>query len=218
MSTDFIRPRLALILAAPSDGGGETSAIERALSGGDVASVFISPAGQDTPAFQARCAELVPIIQAAGAAAIVADDTRAAARTQADGVHVTGGSLEALQDAMARFASKFIVGGSGFKTRHEALEAGETMPDYLFFGRLAGAPAAEAQPRDLELASWWADLVEIPCILMGGGDLETLAETASCGAEFIALSNAVFAVGGEEGERVARANAILDEVHRGRTA
>ena len=215
MSTDFVRSRLALVLASPEVTG---AALSRALAGGDVATVFLAAAGRSATAFQDFAEEVVPLIQEAGAAAIVADDTRCAGRAKADGIHVSGGALEELRDAIARFSPKLIVGASGFRTRHGAMEAGEALPDYLFFGRLSGAPSPSAEPEDLELAAWWASIVELPCVVMGGGDIETFPEAAETGAEFVALSSAIFAVEGEEGERVARANAVLDDVHARRAA
>ena len=88
-------------------------------------------------------------------------------------VSLEGEALEELRDAIARFSPKLIVGASGFRTRHGAMEAGEALPDYLFFGRLSGAPSPSAEPEDLELAAWWASIVELPCVVMGGGDIET---------------------------------------------
>lgn len=215
MSTDFIRPRLALVLASQEVG---VPALERALSGGDVGSVFLVAAGRSATEFQEYAERVIPLVQAAGAAAIVADDTQCAGRARADGVHVSGGSLEELRDAVDRFAPRLIVGGSGFRTRHDALVAGEAMPDYLFFGRLSGAPAPEPEGADVEIAGWWAEIVEIPCVLMGGGDLAALPLAAASGAEFVALSSAIFAVEGEEARRVAEANEILSRVHAERAA
>lgn len=209
MSTDLVRSRLALVLASPSVTG---AALSRALAGGDVATVFLAAAGRSADAFQDFAEEVVPLIQEAGAAAIVVDDTRCAGRARADGLHVSGGALDELRDAIARFSPKLIVGGSGFRTRHEAMEAGEALPDYLFFGRLSGAPSPGAEADDLDLAAWWASIVEVPCVVMGGGDLDRFPEAAGTGAEFVALSSAIFEAEGEEGARVAKANAVLDEV------
>lgn len=215
MSTDFIRARLALILASEDVG---EAAVARALSGGDVATVFLSAAGRSADDFQAYAETLVPMIQKAGAAAIVVDDTRCAGRVGADGIHISGGSLDELREAVERFSPKLIVGGSGFRTRHDALLAGEAMPDYLFFGRLSGAPGEGAEADDVEIANWWAEIVELPCVLMGGGDLANLGEAAASGAEFIALSSAIFGTVGAEAERVAQANALLSDVHERRAA
>lgn len=217
MTADFVRPRLMLATTLLTDGEGGRAALSRALAGGDVASVIIDPAGRGDTAYQDFVEGLVPLIQAAGAAAIVVDDTRCAGRAHADGIHVSGGDLDALGEAIARFAPKAIVGASGFETRHEALEAGERMPDYLLFGTIGGEDDA-ARSADIDLASWWAAIVEVPAILCGGGALEALPAAAESGAEFILLSRAVFGNEGREGEAVAEANALFDALERSAAA
>ncbi|MCE7028336.1 thiamine phosphate synthase [Jiella avicenniae] len=209
MISDPIRPRLVLVTTPLTDADAETKT-RAALAGGDVASVLIDPAGRDAAAFQAFAERLVPLIQAAGAAAIVVDDTRAAGRAKADGLHLSDGDLEALGEAVSRHQPRLIVGASGFETRHEALEAGERMPDYLMFGRFGGDAEAAPHPKSLALAEWWAEIVEIPCILLGGSDLATLDAAAETGAEFVALSRAVFGAEADPEAAVRTANATFD--------
>lgn len=210
MNEDLIRPRLVLITTPLADADAE-AAMRAALAGGDVASVIIDPAGRDDAAFQRLAELLVPIIQEAGAAAIIVDDTRCAGRVGADGIHVTGGDIAALAETIERFAPKLIVGGSGFETRHEALEAGEKLPDYLFFGRLGADVADEAHEKNLDMAEWWAEIVEVPCIVMAGASIDSVSEAAATRAEFVAVSAAVFAAPQSAGAAVARANALFDE-------
>jgi thiamine-phosphate pyrophosphorylase len=105
---------------------------------------------------------------------------------------------------------KAIIGAGGIKTRHHALEIGEARPDYVMFGKVGGDTHPQANPKNLDLGQWWAELVEIPCIVLGGTVPESVREIAAAGAEFVALSAAVFA-GPDPAAAVARANAILDE-------
>ncbi|MBO0905884.1 thiamine phosphate synthase [Jiella sonneratiae] len=209
MILDPIRPRLVLVTTPLSDDEAAAK-LGAAMAGGDVASVLIDPAGRDAAAFQRLAETLVPLVQAAGAAAIVVDDSRAAGRAKADGLHLTGGDVEALGEAVSRHQPKMIVGCSGFETRHDALEAGERMPDYLLFGRFGGDSDAGPHHKSLALAEWWAPIVEIPCILLGGADLSTLETAAATGAEFIGLARAVFAEGNDPAACVAAANRVLD--------
>lgn len=215
MRADFIRPRLVLVTTPLPDGEAGERALRAALGGGDVASVIFDPAGRDADAFQGFAERLVPIVQEHGAAAIVADDTRCAGRVKADGLHLSGGDLEALGEAIGRFAPKLIVGASGFTSRHEALDAGERMPDYLFFGSLSGDFGDAADPAALEMAEWWAEIVEVPCIVMAGRDVESVLDAASTGAEFVAVSSAIFRDPGKAGAMVARANTLIDQVAEG---
>lgn len=210
MTVDLvIRPRLVLLTTALGDAGAE-AAMRAALAGGDVASVIIDSAGRDSASFQLFAEGLVPVIQAAGAAAIIADDSRCAGRVGADGIHLSAGDLRALDEAMERYSPKLIVGASGFETRHDALEAGERLPDYLFFGRFGGDVADLPHDKNLEMAEWWAEIVELPCIVMAGRSVDSVGPAADTGVEFIALSGAVFDKPQEAGAMVARANAIID--------
>lgn len=210
MSDETIRQRLVLVTTPLSDEGA-LEALRRALSGGDVASVLIDPAGRENTVFQTYAEPLVAAAQEAGVAAIIIDDTRCAGRLKADGVHLTQGDAAALAEATSSYQPKLIVGASGFETRHGALEAGEAGPDYILFGRLGQDGDEVPHAKTLSMAEWWSAMVEIPCIALGARDVESVADVARTGAEFVALGAAVFAEPGKEAERVARANAILDD-------
>jgi thiamine-phosphate pyrophosphorylase len=54
-------------------------------------------------------------------------------------------------------------------------------------------------------------MIEIPCIVMAGSDLESVRAVAATGAEFVALSAAVLGEGADPRTAIARANAMLDE-------
>jgi thiamine-phosphate pyrophosphorylase len=183
-------PRCRLCLVTPSDGDPDRLArlVDEALAGGDVASLIIDGEGERLQ----RLAEmLAPRAQAREVAAIVRNDTRIAGRAKADGVHVDTGPAD-LAAAAEKFRPKLIVGAAGFKTRHDAMVAGEANPDYLFFGRLDGDSADGIFPKALDLAAWWSSLFVIPGMVMGGRSLASVEEAARNGVEFVALSRAVF--------------------------
>ncbi len=204
------RCRLVLIVPDEADSERQASQLQQALSGGDVASVILPQYGLDDQAFQKRAEVLVQIIQDAGAAAIISGDSRVAGRAKADGLHMSG-SMEELGEAIEKFTPKLIVGAGGATERHAALEIGELRPDYIFFGRFDGDIKPEAHPKNVALAEWWASMIEIPCIVMGGSDVESVVTVAESGAEFVALRDAVFAVAEGASAAVAKANAMLDE-------
>ena len=85
---------------------------------------------------------------------------------------------------------KLIVGAGGAKTRDDALELGEARPDYMFFGRFGYDNKPEPHPRNLSLGAWWAEMIQIPCIVMAGSDIASVEAVAATGAEFVALSSA----------------------------
>ena len=84
-------------------------------------------------------------------------------------------------------------------------------PDYLFFGRFGYDNTPEPHPRNLMLGRWWAEMIEIPCIVLAGSAIDSVEAVAATGAEFVALSSAVFADGVDAAAAIARANALLDE-------
>ncbi len=204
--------RCRIVLIAPP--GHSPDEMERklrqALEGGDVASLILPPYGLHEAAFQALAERIVPVAQEAGVAVVIAGDTRIAARVKADGVHLESGK-QALVDAIDRLHDKMSVGAGGVKTRDDALALGEARPDYVFFGRFGYDNTPEPHPRNLNLASWWAQMIEIPCIVLAGTHIESVEAVAETGADFVALSNAVFGENADPRERVARANFLLDQ-------
>lgn len=204
------RCRLVLILPEGDDAEAVAKQLEEGLSGGDVASVIVPQYGLDDQAFQKRAEQLVQIVQDAGAAALIAGDSRVAGRVKADGLHLAG-ALADLEEAIEKFSPKLIVGAGGAADRHQALEVGELRPDYIFFGKLDGDIKPEAHPKNVALGEWWASMVEIPCIVMGGTDPASALVVAESGAEFVALRAAVFSAPEGAAKAVATINAILDE-------
>jgi thiamine-phosphate pyrophosphorylase len=194
--------RLFLVTPSAAEAESFLPLLEEALSAGDVAAVLIADGGE---ALAAAC---VPVIQAAGAAALVADDTRLAGHVKADGVHVATG-LDDLKLAIDSFRPKRIVGAGGLFSRHAAMEAGETNADYLFFGRPHGDTHDAPHPKALDLAEWWAELMQIPAVVMAGRSLESVGEAAATGADFVAVNEAVWSHAGGPGEAVRIALAAL---------
>jgi thiamine-phosphate pyrophosphorylase len=183
------RCRLCLVTPHDIDPDDLAPLVDDALAGGDVASVII---GGDGDRLQRLAEAVVPRAQARGAAALVRNDTRIAGRARADGVHIDAG-LADLKTAVEKLRPKLIVGAGGFRTRHDAMAAGEANPDYLFFGRLDGDTGDDIFDKALDLAAWWSDLFVIPAIVMGGGTIASVETAARAGIEFVALSRAVFA-------------------------
>ena len=204
------RCRLVLVVPDMADADERVKIVADALKGGDVASVILPQYDLDDGSFQKHAEKLVPIIQDAGAAALIAGDSRIVGRAKADGLHLTGPAAE-IAEAIDKYADKLIVGGGNATDRHNALEIGEERPDYIFFGKLDGDIKPEAHPKNVALGEWWASMIEIPCMVMGGTDPASALVVAESGAEFVALRLAVFADPAQAPAIVAQVNALLDE-------
>lgn len=204
------RCRLVLIAPDIADADALSARIGAALSGGDVASLILPQRGMNDADFQRLAERVTPQVQEAGAAVMIAGESRIAARAKADGVHVDGRA--ALADALDRLEGRMMIGAGGAKTRDDALALGELGPDYVFFGRFGYDTAPEPHHRNLALGEWWAQMIQIPCIVMGGSGVASVATVAATGAEFVALSEAVFGDGIDPRAAVTEANRLLDEV------
>lgn len=206
--------RCRLVLVAPEieDLAEQARLVGDALAGGDVASVIVIARDADDRLAQARVAGIIELAHAREVAVVVAGDTRIAARAGADGVHLEAPDAETVAETVTAHGPRLMVGVDGAKTRHDALELGEARPDYMFFGRFGFDTAPAPHPRNLALGEWWSQMVAIPCIVQGGADLESVREVAASGAEFVALSTAVFGGAASPGEAVRKANALLDDL------
>ncbi len=186
------------------------------LAAGDVASLVFSPADLDESLFQKMVEPLIKLAQEMGIASIIADYSRIAGRVKADGLQL-GQDLAALKDAIDKLSPGMMVGAANVKTRHNALNIGELQPDYLMFGKPDGDIRPEPHPKNLALGQWWSEMVEIPCIVMGGSDIESIVDVAKSGAEFVALRAAIFAPTPDSNEhstapdRVRHANQLLND-------
>src|SRR6185312_5248285 len=159
------RCRIVLIAPRTDDLQKLESLLARAVEGGDVASLILPSYDDGEAVFQRRAEALVPIMQARGIAVMIEGDTRVAGRVGADGLHFEGRKA-GLEELIEKFQGRMMVGAGGAKTRDEALELGEARPDYMFFGRFGYDTTPEPHRRNLSLGSWWAQMIELPSIVM----------------------------------------------------
>lgn len=205
-------PRARLFLVTPDIIGPDFAArLDAALAAGDVSSLLIRTSETDLAILQRTAEELVPVAQAWGVAALVAQDSRVVGRSGADGIHVEGGP-EAVAEAAGRFQPRQIVGAGAIRTRDEAMAIGEAGADYLLFGLLDRPEDPGAHPKSLDLGRWWAELFQPPCVVLAGSDVASVREAAGTGAEFVGLRAAVWDHPEGPAAAIAAANAILDEL------
>ena len=180
-----------------------------ALSGGDVACLQI----RLKDATDARIAEVVaalaPVAQARDVAVILNDRPDLAAKLGCDGVHV-GQSDMRCADARKLVGKDRIVGVTCHDSRHLAMEAAEAGADYVAFGAFFDTATKDAPTRaEPEILTIWQETMQIPCVAIGGITVETAAQMAAAGADFVAVSAGVW--GHEQGPKAAVAafNGVL---------
>jgi len=194
-------PDCQLYLVSPLDvGGGFPDRLERALDAGAAAAFQFRVKGVDQHE-AARLAEpLQSICRTREVAFIVNDSIALAKRLRADGVHLgqQDGSVREAREALGREAQ---IGMTCHASRHLAMEAGEAGADYVAFGSFFPSPTKSSEHRaETELLAWWSQLMEIPCVAIGGITPENCRPLVAAGADFLAVSAAVWA--GDEVEAV----------------
>lgn len=201
-------PACQLYLISPLDvGGAFPDRLARALDAGPVAAFQFRVKGLDEHE-AARLAEpLVRICADRETAFIVNDSIALAKRLGADGVHL-GQQDGSVADARARLGKAAQIGVTCHDSRHLAMEAGEAGADYVAFG--AFFPSATKDTRHVaepELLQWWARLFELPCVAIGGITAANCGPLVQAGADFLAVSHAVW--GGDEAEGVRALNEAI---------
>ena len=148
--------------------------------------------GASDDAIRRAASVLMPIVQERGAAFILNDRPDLAAELGADGVHV-GAVDTPYAEARKLIGPEAIVGVSCYASRHDAMEAAEAGADYVAFG--AFFPTRTKEPRaraDLDLLSWWSEMMTVPCVAIGGITPENCRPVVEAGADFLAVVSAVW--------------------------
>ncbi|THD35204.1 MAG: thiamine phosphate synthase [Sphingomonas sp.] len=205
---DDRRPACQLYLVSPRDvGGAFPDRLARALDAGPVAAFQFRLKDVDQHE-AARLAEpLQRICADREVAFIVNDSVSLAKRLGADGVHLGQGDGDP-REARALLGPDVQIGVTCHGSRHLAMEAGDAGADYVAFGAFYPTTTKETTHRpDPAILSWWSTLFELPSVAIGGITPANAAPLIAAGADFLAVSNAVW--GGDEAAAVQAFAAVL---------
>ncbi len=163
------------------------------LDAGDVAALQLRLKDVTDEFVCAAVDALVPIARSRGVALILNDRPDLAAQLGCDGVHV-GQSDMPLSEARAIMGKNAMIGVTCHDSRHLAMEAAEGGADYVAFGAFFPTTTKDALTRaDPEILSIWQEMMEIPCVAIGGITPENARGLAAAGADFLAVSAGVWA-------------------------
>ncbi|HYC98561.1 thiamine phosphate synthase [Brevundimonas sp.] len=178
-------PRIADLTVFAAD-------LEAALAAGDVAALQIRLKPADDAAILAAVEALAPIARARGVAVILNDRPDLAARSGCDGVHL-GQSDASLAEARRLMGPEAMIGVTCHDSRELAMDAAEAGADYVAFGAFFPTTTKETHHRpDPEILTIWQETVEIPCVAIGGITPANAGDLARAGADFVAVSSAVW--------------------------
>lgn len=214
---EHTRAPTQLYLISPADVGGDfPQRLARALDAGlkgrhRIAAFQFRVKGIDDHAAARLAAPLQAICAEREIAFIVNDSITLAKRLNADGVHLgqddmaQNGDVKVAREELGRDAQ---IGVTCHNSRHLALEAGEAGADYVAFGAFYPTTTKEVEHHaEPELLTWWQSLFEIPCVAIGGINAENAAHLVRAGADFLAISGAVW-----NGDEAANVKALMDAI------
>jgi thiamine-phosphate pyrophosphorylase len=167
------------------------SLLAAALDAGDVAAVQLRLKDVADTALQKTIEHLRPIVQSRDVAFLLNDRPDLAVKHGCDGAHV--GQTDTNAKAARKILGDLTLGVTCHGSRHLAMQAGEDGADYVAFG--AFYPTTTKEPpamADIEVLAWWAQMIELPCVAIGGITAENCAPLVQAGADFLAVVGAVW--------------------------
>jgi len=152
---------------------------------------------------------LRPVAQSRAVAFLLNDRPDLAARTGCDGAHVGQADTQA-REARRLLGPDRMLGVTCQASRDLAMQAGEDGADYVAFGAFYPSTTKDSGIRaDPEILTWWSELMELPCVAIGGITAENCAALVRAGADFLAVAAAVWSDAEGPAAAVRRLNAAI---------
>ncbi|HMS21895.1 thiamine phosphate synthase [uncultured Sphingorhabdus sp.] len=187
------KPACQLYLISPLNVDGDFPVrLEEALSAGPVAAFQFRVKDIDQHEAARMAAPLQDICARYDVAFIVNDSIALAKRIKADGVHLgqDDGDPREAREELGRDAQ---IGVTCHNSRHLAMEAAEAGADYVAFGAYFPTTTKDVKHQaDLETLEMWSQFTEVPCVAIGGITPDNAKAVIDAGADFIAVSGAVW--------------------------
>jgi len=179
------------LITPPRLPAGFTDTLAAALDAGDVASLQLRLKDAAADDVKRAVDALMPVAHARDVAFLLNDDALLAARLGCDGAHI--GQQDGDHAAARMALDGRILGITCHASRHLAMQAGEMGADYVAFGAFFPTDTKETVHRaETELLEWWSEMMEIPCVAIGGITAENCAPLVRAGADFLAVVGAVW--------------------------
>ncbi len=136
--------------------------------------------------------KIKPICDKYGTLIIINDNPYVAKKAKADGVHL--GQKDAdYSHARELLGHEAIIGITCHNSKELAFKAASSGADYVAFGAFYSSETKYIKHKaNMEILEWWQEAMEIPCVAIGGIDISNVENIIKAGADFIALSNAIW--------------------------
>jgi len=140
-----------------------------------------------------RAAEtLLPVCHARGVPLLMNDRPDLALLTGCDGAHV-GQQDTPYDEARRILGDEAMIGVTCHNSLHLAMEAAEAGADYVAFGAFYPTQTKEVLHRaEIDILQSWSSFSTVPCVAIGGINLDNAAPLIEAGADFICVITAVW--------------------------
>jgi thiamine-phosphate pyrophosphorylase len=166
--------------------------LSEAFEGGDVASFQLRLKSSDKEDIINISKKLIPICHKYKVAFILNDDPELALEVGADGVHLGQNDIS-LSDARTILGHNTIIGVTCNNSKHLAFDAGEEGADYIAFGAFFPSETKETNHiATTDIITDWVEVVEIPCVAIGGINQFNCQSIIKAGVDFLAVSSSVW--------------------------
>ncbi len=183
--------RLYLVTPTTADAA-FADTLARALDAGDVAAVQLRLKQADDDVWRRVIDVLRPVAQSRGVAFLLNDRADLVHATGCDGAHVGQTDLAA-PEARKLLGPGLTLGVTCHDSRDLAMQAGEAGADYVAFGAFFPTATKDAPTHaEPDLIAWWAELMELPSVAIGGITALNCAPLVQAGASFLAVVGAVW--------------------------
>ena len=180
-----------------TDLDGFAEQLKSALGGGDIACLQLrlkdrsgKPADDDNILCAAE--KMLPILKAADVALLINDRPDLAKKSGADGVHV-GQSDASCREARALLGDEANIGVTCHDSIDLGFKAGEDGADYVAFGAFFPTETKEASASaEPDILKQWSSATILPSVAIGGITPENCGPLVAAGADFLAVSSAVW--------------------------
>ncbi len=182
-----------LYLITPTSAGPDfADTLAAALDAGDVAALQLRLKEADDDHWRRTIDALRPVAQSRDVAFLLNDRPDLAVGTGCDGAHV-GQTDTPARDAR-RLLGALTLGVTCHDSRDLAMQAGDDGADYVAFGAFFPTTTKDAPTlADPDIIAWWSELMELPCVAIGGITALNCAPLVTAGADFLAVVGAVWA-------------------------
>ncbi|NDR54849.1 thiamine phosphate synthase [Aliiruegeria sabulilitoris] len=163
--------------------------LARVLDAREIACFRLALASQDEDRIARAADACRAVCHERDIAIVISQHLRLAERLGLDGVHLDG--ARGIRDARTELGEDAIVGAYCGASRHDGMNAGEAGADYVAFGPAGDTPLGDGTRADLELFSWWSEMIEVPVVAEGALNQELVA-TLSPSVDFFGIGSEIW--------------------------